>query len=86
MFSREVPLLKDLLEHSEMGSQSLELQQLPSQLDELKMSMSIIKAERDCYLDTLIAAPTGTGQSTSYRGKHHKLAGAVVAKDFFVKY
>ena len=67
MFSREVALLKDLLEHSEVRRQSIELQQLPSQLDELKMSMSDIKAEWDHYLDTLLAVPTETGQSMSYR-------------------
>ena len=42
-----------------MRRQSIELQQLPSQLDELKMSMSDIKAEWDHYLDTLLAVPTG---------------------------
>ena len=67
MFSRVVALLKDLLEHSEVRRQSIELQQLLSQLDELKMSMSDIKAEWDDYLDTLLAVPTETGQSMSYR-------------------
>ena len=65
-----------------MRRQSIELEQLPSQLvvsqatplacetsqlDELKMSMSDIKAEWDHYLDTLLAVPTETGQSMSYR-------------------
>ena len=53
-----------------MHRQSIsELQQLPIKLDELKMSMSDIKAEWDHNLDTLLVVPTVTesGQSMSYR-------------------
>ena len=68
MFSREFALLKDVLEHSEVHRQSIsELQQLPIKLDELKMSMSDIKAEWDHNLDTMLAVPTKSGQSMSYR-------------------
>lgn len=67
MFSREISILKDVLEHSSnLDQQShLELQQISSKLEELNSNMRIIKLEWERYLDTLIV---GTGSmSAAYR-------------------
>ena len=45
MFSREVGILKDFLEHSQATQASLELQQLPGKLGELKTSIRKILTE-----------------------------------------